>query len=446
MTAARGPSWKWWVCAALLLATMLNYMDRQTLSLTATQLKTEIHLDDGRYGHLERWFSYAFATGGIFFGFIADRVGPRRLYPFVLVGWSIAGLASPLAINPQVLEMFATPGDPGSGEFRWLFLCRTVLGFFEAGHWPCALLTARNVLSAEQRPLGNSILQSGASLGALLTPLVIQAIRATGAPWQAPFLIIGLVGLLWVPMWFALVRRNDLHYVRVEKAKDAPPIHVGRVLFQLVVLVTIVVTISLAWQFQRAWLPKYLKEVHLKEVYREELIEHPEETKDKIESTANYFTSGYYIVADLGCLFFGGIVSVLTWRNLHVRWARLVSFALCTALIALSAVVPNMGRGPGVMVCLLAVGAGALGAHPQYYALVQELPARHMGFLSGLLAATSWFAVGYMQGSMGDYIKNTGSYDLPMVVTGLAPIAGLVAMAAWAAFGSKTQAPASRAA
>jgi len=428
MTAARGPSWKWWVCAALLLATMLNYMDRQTLSLTATQLKTEIHLDDGRYGHLERWFSYAFATGGIFFGFIADRVGPRRLYPFVLVGWSIAGLASPLAINPRVLEMFASPDDPGSGEFRWLFLCRTVLGFFEAGHWPCALLTARNVLSAEQRPLGNSILQSGASLGALLTPLVIQAIRATGAPWQAPFLIIGAIGMLWVPMWFALVRRNDLHYVRVEKAKDAPPIHVGRVLFQLVVLVTIVVTISLAWQFQRAWLPKYLKEYH-----------------HYSEATANYFTSGYYIVADLGCLFFGGVVTVLTWRSIHVRWARLVSFTLCTALIALSALVPLLDRGPILLICLVAVGAGALGAHPQYYALVQDLPARHMGVLSGLLAATSWFAVGYMQGAMGDYIQENKSYDLPLVVTGLAPVAGLVAMAAWAAFGLK-HATASRAA
>lgn len=418
MSPPRGASWKWWVCAALLLATMLNYMDRQTLSLTATQLKTEIHLDDGRYGHLERWFSYAFATGGIFFGFIADRVGPRRLYPFVLIGWSIAGLASPLAINPQVLEMFSTPDDPGSGEFRWLFLCRTVLGFFEAGHWPCALLTARNVLSAEQRPLGNSILQSGASLGALLTPLVIQAIRATGAPWQAPFLMIGVIGLLWVPMWFALVRRNDLHYVRVEKGKDAPPIHVGRVIFQLVVLVTIVVTISLAWQFQRAWLPKYLKEFHRYS-----------------ESTANYFTSGYYIVADLGCLFFGGVVSVLTWRSMHVRWARLVSFTLCTALIALSALVPLLDRGPILLICLVAVGAGALGAHPQYYALVQDLPARHMGVLSGLLAATSWFAVGYMQGAMGDYIKESQSYDLPLVVTGLAPVAGLIAMAAWAAFG-----------
>ncbi|HEX3147460.1 MAG TPA: MFS transporter [Gemmataceae bacterium] len=410
-----GRSWKWWVCGALLLATMLNYMDRQTLSLTATQLKTEINLDDGRYGQLERWFSYSFAAGGIFFGFIADRIGPRRLYPAVLIGWSIAGLASPLASWPEVAAALGDPDSPGLGEFRWLFICRTFLGFCEAGHWPCALLTARNILSDTERPLGNSILQSGASLGAVLTPLVIQAIRAAGAPWQAPFLVIGVIGLLWVPFWFWLIGLGDLRY-RPPEVKVGPKevVHPLNVLVQFAALVTIVVTISLAWQFQRAWLPKYLKEFH-----------------HYSESTANYFTSGYYLVADVGCLFFGGVVSVLTRFQMHVRYARLISFFGCAALVSLSAVVPTLSPGPLLFVALLAVGAGALGAHPQYYALAQELPARHMGMLSGVLSASSWVVVGYMQGEMGDYIKQTGSYDLPLVVTGLAPLAGLAAMAVW---------------
>lgn len=417
-------SWKWWMCGALLLATMLNYMDRQTLALTATQLKSEIGLDDGRYGGLEEWFSYAFAAGGIFFGFIADRTGPRRLYPVVLTGWSLAGVASPLASWPAVAEAFGEPDNPGLGQFRWLFLCRTVLGFCEAGHWPCALLTARNILSDEQRPLGNSILQSGASLGAVLTPLVIQGIRAAGAPWQAPFFIIGLVGLAWVPLWLVLIHSGDLHYRPAEaKCGGAEPIGPGRFLFQILTLATIVVTISLAWQFQRAWLPKYLKEFH-----------------HYSEATANYFTSGYYIVADIGCIFFGAVVSVLTAWRVPIHRARLVSFAGCAVLVALSTAVPAMERGPLLLIALVLVGAGSLGAHPQYYALVQELPPRHMGFLSGLLAATSWVVVGRMQGAIGDYIKRTGSYDLPLIATGLAPLAGLAVLTAWVALASRSQA------
>jgi ACS family hexuronate transporter-like MFS transporter len=398
---------------------MLNYMDRQTLSLTATQLKSEINLHDGRYGALEEWFSYSFAAGGIFFGFIADRIGPRRLYPAVLIGWSIAGLASPLAIWPPVIETLGSSTDPGLGEFRWLFICRTLLGFCEAGHWPCALLTARNVLSDTQRPLGNSILQSGASLGAILTPLIIQGIRAAGAHWQAPFVIIGLVGLAWVPMWFMLIRSGDFQYRRPDAVQNSEnPASAIRFVFQLLTLTVIVITIGLAWQFQRAWLPKYLKEYH-----------------HYSESAGNYFTSGYYIVADIGCLFFGAVVSFLTARRMHVRWARLVSFTGCAALVSLSSAVPAMERGPWLLLALVLVGAGSLGAHPQYYALVQELPTRHMGVLSGVLAATQWVVVGRMQGAMGSYIKETGSYDLPLIATGLAPLVGLIAMAAWATFG-----------
>jgi len=411
----RGPSWKWWVCGALLLATMLNYMDRLTLAITATQLKTEIALADDRYGTLEEWFSYAFAAGGIFFGFVADRVGPRRLYPIVLIGWSLAAIASSLADRPIIVGTLGDAGVPGQGEFRWLFVCRTVLGFFEAGHWPCALITARNILTAAQRPLGNSILQSGAAFGSVLTPLVIEAIRAVGAPWQGPFLIIGLLGLAWVPLWYYLVGAEDLNYRPAERTPaSAGTMHVGRLAFQCVVLVVIVVTISLAWQFQRAWLPKYLKEF-----------------QGYPESEANYFTSAFYLVASIGSLLLGGAVTLMTGAGVNVRWAQLLVFAGCAGLVALSALVPQMERGPLLLLCLMVMGAGSLGAHPLYYALVQELPTRHMGVLSGVLAATSWVAVGRMQGTMGFHIKATGSYDLPLLVTGLAPLAGLAALASW---------------
>lgn len=408
-------SWKWWMCGALLLATMLNYMDRQTLSLTATQLKTEISLDDARYGSLEKWFSYAFAAGGIFFGFLADRIGPKMLYPVVLAGWSLAGIASPLASWPDLAGWLENPDDPGLGQFRWLFACRVLLGFFEAGHWPCALLTVRNILTDKQRPLGNSILQSGASMGAILTPLVIQAIRAMGFPWQAPFLIIGVAGLVWIPIWFSLLRSGDLRFQPpAEKDGGEKPLDMGQFIFQVITLGTIVITISLAWQFQRAWLPKYLKEFH-----------HYSET------AANYFTSGYYIVADIGCIFSGAVVTFLTSRRVSTHWARMASFAGCTALVAISLIVPLLEKGPVLLITLSLVGAGSLGAHPQYYALVQELPPRHMGALSGILAAFSWVVVGFMQGAIGQHIKQTGSYDLPMIVTGAAPLVGLLVLGIW---------------
>jgi ACS family hexuronate transporter-like MFS transporter len=416
--------WKWYVCGALLLATMLNYMDRLALSQTATYLKSAIHLNDERYGRLEESFSYAFAAGSILFGFLADRFGPRFLYPIALIGWSLCGIASPLAARPEIGQLFAVEGVPGSGEFHWLLLCRTMLGFFEAGHWPCALLTVRAILTDKDRPFGNGILQSGASLGAVLTPQIVRVIRELELPWQTPFLTFGIGGLLWVPLWFFLIRPGMVKPVTKKAVQDQPPISPVRFTFQLLTLATIVITISMAWQIHRAWQPKYLKEFH-----------------HYSESDADNFTSLYYLCADLGCLASGALVTWLVARRVTVPYARLIAFAICIFLASLSAILPMVDRGPFLMLTLLLIGAGTLGAHPQYYALVQDLPARHMGFLSGLLAAMSWIPVGRMQGELGKLVQRTGSYDLGFQIIGFVPLVGLAALIAWVVLGKTKPAP-----
>src|SRR6185503_20085855 len=87
-------NWRWRLCGMLLLALVLNYMDRQTLSLTITAIESEIHTNNAQYGRLEKGFGYAFAVGGLIFGVLADRISVRWLYPIVLLGWSAAGLAT----------------------------------------------------------------------------------------------------------------------------------------------------------------------------------------------------------------------------------------------------------------------------------------------------------------------------------------------------------------
>ncbi len=406
------PRWKWYVCGALLLATLLNYMDRQALAQTATELKTLYDLHDARYGEVERWFSYAFAAGSVVFGLLADRFGPRRLYPLVLVGWSVAGILTPLATD--VAARLEGPNDePGAGVFRWLLACRTALGFFEAGHWPCALITARQVLTAADRPFGNGLLQSGATVGALLVPLYMMALRALGAGWEVVFWTVGAAGLLWVPLWFALVRRGDLDGPPPPPASGAAgPADVWGFVRRVVVLAVVVTCIGVSWQFVRAWLPKYLKEYH-----------------QYSGTLTDLAVVGYYVAADLGCILAGFGVKWLAGRGWAVHPARVLVFTAWAGLTALAAVVPLLGGSPWLVVpVLMLVGAGILGLHPVYYALAQELPAKHMGVISGALAAVTWVTVGTVQGELGAHIKATGSYDAGLVIAGLAPLLGLVAL------------------
>src|SRR5438128_1717868 len=123
-TSHRLASWKWWICGLLLLASALNYMDRQTLANVATRITRQFHLSEEQYGNLEQNFGLAFACGSLFFGWLVDRLPVRWVYPVVVSLWSGVGfLTASVANYPELL------------------LCRTALGFFEGGHWPCAIKT-----------------------------------------------------------------------------------------------------------------------------------------------------------------------------------------------------------------------------------------------------------------------------------------------------------------
>jgi MFS transporter, ACS family, hexuronate transporter len=413
--AARSDSWRWSICGLLLLATMLNYMDRQTLAQLATTIQAEFHLDDDQYGELEMGFGFAFAAGALFFGFLVDRLGPRWLYPSVLIGWSLAGIATGYAdrIAAALPDWLAGDGSPSDRAYHGFLLCRIALGFFEAGHWPCALVTTQVILTRKDRSFGNSILQSGAALGAIITPIiVISMLRDEPGSWRAPFFVIGLLGMLWTLPWLALIRRRDLDrsepspLVRVEEPLDAAAL--WRMFF---VLVVVVVTINLTWQFFRAWLPKFL-----------------EERRGYTKGEVAMFTSAYYIAADVGCISIGFLVKWLAGRGWEVHRARMWTFALCTGLAFLSVPVAFLPAGPLLLGLLLLVAAGTLGLFPNYYAFTQELTRRHQGKVSGSLGTITWISSALMQKLVGSNIKETRSYREAIIMAGVVPVLALLVL------------------
>jgi len=165
----------------LLLASTINYMDRMTLASGSRRVIEELHLTKAGYGQVEQYFGYAFAVSAILFGALADRFSVRWLYPLVLSLWSLMGFLT---------------GFADASSLPW---CRALLGLFESGHWPCALRTTQALLAPADRALGNSILQSGTAIGAIVTPLIIAAmLTPQPGSWRRPFFWIGGIGLLWV--------------------------------------------------------------------------------------------------------------------------------------------------------------------------------------------------------------------------------------------------------
>ncbi len=416
----------WWVCGLLLLALMLNYMDRQTLSLTIVPISTELGLSNTQYGSLEKGFSYAFAFGGLLAGWLADKVSVRWLYPLILCAWSAAGIASGFA--DRIGQAFAPlvdawwpgsvdPDSPTSCTFLGFLVCRTALGFFESGQWPCALITTQRLLAPADRPFGNGLLQSGASVGAILTPLVVQAL-ATDQPgtWRWPFVVIGVAGLLWILPWTWLVagvRLGPLPRGVSADKEAAAPLRTPRGLLarRVLALCAVVVAINLTWHFFRVWLPKMLEEYH----------GYP---ADRVR----YFTAAYYIATDLGCLTAGFAVRLLTARRMSVHTARLTVFFACALLTALSTVASGLGRSPLLLVLLLLIGFGSLGLFPNYYSLTQEISPRHQGKLTGFFGCVTWIATAEMQQLVGQHVDHTHSYAVGIFWVGLAPAVAFVAL------------------
>lgn len=391
------PNWKWWVSALLLSATMINYMDRQTLANLSVRVTLALGLTEEQYGTLELGFGWAFAAGSFAFGWLADQLALRWLYPSILLGWSIAGILTGLV-----------------GDYQELLMCRILLGFFEAGHWPCALKTVQRVMLKQDRHFGNSLLQSGAAIGAIVTPPIILAIlawfdRGDGRAWSIPFIVIGLAGTTWIVGWFLLIGPQDL-VANEEKSRTESgwSIALDR---RVWVLLVMVITINTTWQILRAWLPKYLQQ-----------------GRGYSEATSLWFNSAFYIVADIGCILSGAIALRLAKRGYSQHASSVWVYGGCAGITALTLLLGSVPNGAFLFGLLLIIGAGALGLFPCYYTFCQEISETHLGKMSGIIAGIGWIISSPMQKLYGRQIDATQSFEWGMALAGLMPSIGLLAL------------------
>ena len=395
MPTPRSSLWKWYLCGLLLLATTINYMDRQTLANASTRVTKEFHLSQEQYGDVELAFGWAFAVGSLVFGFLADRFRVYWLYPVVLSWWSLMGIAS-----------------AHTNGYWPLLMCRVLLGFFEAGHWPCALKTTFALLESKDRTMGNSVLQSGASIGAIVTPpLMLWLMTEDISSWRLAFEVIGYIGLLWVVLWFVSMRKSDLDVVVDDPARRES---LGDILRggRFWALALLIFGAQTCWQLFRVWLPKFMQE-----------------GRGYSEAEALSFNSAYFLGTDIGCIAAGFISLWLARRfAISAHGARRWVYAGACVMTSFSVLLLWLPKGWPLMGAILVVGAGALALFPCYYSFVQELSDRHVGRLTGLLSTWVWAVSSPMHKLFGRVVDETKSFDLGMAMSGLVPWLGVIAM------------------
>ena len=394
----------------LMFATVINYMDRMAMNQMAEQIQDAFELNNEQYSNLETAFSIAFGVGAICFGWVVDRVSVRWVYPFVVFGWSCAG----------VLTGF-------SNSFTMLLTCRFLLGIFEAGNWPSGLRTTRAMLTPRDRSLGNALFQSGTALGAVMTPQLVKLIfkwaevHGETDMWRFPFRLIGSVGLLWIVLWFLTVPRRMVQTV----GKDAIPTpqHGATRDLQIFadirfwVLMVLVVAVNIPWHGYRTWLPLYLKKQRGYSF---------EEMSD--------FTTFYYLFADIGAWTVGLTALGMCRLGVGLHTSRVIGFGACALLALTTFAVPFLPNGWPLELALLAVGFSALGLFPTYYALTQEISSTHQGKVTGTLGLVAHLSLAGIYNVEGKVCDWTHSYDWVMGGVGVFPfLAFCVLLVLWKA-------------
>jgi MFS transporter, ACS family, hexuronate transporter len=185
---------RWWVVMLIALATIINYIDRQSLSVLWPAIVEDLFPDKSAlerkqiYANISVVFVFAYAFGQAIFGKVFDWVGTRLGFVLSIGVWSLATIAHAFAQGLLSFSIF-----------------RAILGVAEAGNWPGATKGNAEWFPIKERALAQGIFNSGAAIGGIVSiPLI--AFLTVYLSWQMVFIIVGLLGFLWLIPWLVLVK------------------------------------------------------------------------------------------------------------------------------------------------------------------------------------------------------------------------------------------------
>jgi len=237
MAAVKMSKYRWTICGLLFFATTINYLDRQVLSLTwKDYLVPEFHWTDSDYGTITALFSIFYAVSMLLAGRFVDWMDTKKGFLWAIGVWSVGaclhaycGIATAGILTGDwfvgfegAKEAIATVDNTAlvlSTSVSLFIFARFVLALGEAGNFPAAIKATAEYFPKKDRALSTSIFNAGATVGALAAPVTIPFI-ASAYGWEMSFIIIGLLGFVWMGFWIWAYKKPEEH-PRVSKEELA---------------------------------------------------------------------------------------------------------------------------------------------------------------------------------------------------------------------------------
>ena len=391
---------RWWIAGLIFLATLINFINRLTVSVLAPVITQDLHLTNQQFAGITNAFLIAYTFSQAFSGKLYDRIGNRRGFSLSIVVWSIASMLHAAASGLFSLNCF-----------------RFLLGLGEAGNWPGAAKVIAEWFPPRQRALGMAIFNSGTSIGSVVaTPLIIALQIHFG--WQATFLAVGGLGFVWLALWLRLYHPPHKH-PRITDAElalisEGRPPAVVRLPWATLLGYRQTWAILLSrffcdpvWWLYITWLPLYLYKVHgfsLKEI--------------------GYFAWVPFVAADAGSLFGGWMSSHLMsigWSANRARKSVILLGMLCMCA-GLGAAVAHTAT------IALACIAVVLFGFQTWINNVQTMPSDYfpesaVGAVAGLGGMGAGIGAILFTQATG-FVVDHFSYTPMLIVAGLLPLLG----------------------
>jgi len=251
---------RWWIIILIFIATVINYIDRTAFALLWPEMGKDLGMKNSDYATMFNWFLGAYAVGKFVSGKLYDKIGTRLGFTVSIIVWSVASVFHAFARGIVSLSVF-----------------RVLLGLGEAGNWPGAVKSNAEWFPIKERAIAQGIFNAGASIGNVIAPFII-VLLFTQFGWKTTYVILGVVGVLWVIPWLFLnkstpekhpwvtqeerdlINSDKIEKVKTEDNKKEKSLSLSQILSHKeswgVLLCRFF--IEPVWWFFAAWMPIYL--------------------------------------------------------------------------------------------------------------------------------------------------------------------------------------------
>ncbi len=393
---------RWIICALLFFAATVNYMDRQVIALLKPTLQLQFGWTEIGYGNIVFAFQLAYAAGSLLAGKLIDWLGTRRGFSLAVFLWSLAAMAHAAA-----------------GSVFQFAVARFSLGIGESGSFPSSIKAIAEWFPKRERALATGLFNSGANIGAIVTPLAVPWLTYRYG-WRMAFIATGAIGFVWVACWLALYRRPqesnllssaELAYIQSDQEEESARIPLTALLRlpQAWAVAAGKFFTDPIWWVYLFWMPDFLNRnlgLNLRGMALPLFV--------------------IYTGASIGSVSGGSLSSFLLKRGWTVNASRKAAMLTCALAVTPIMLAARTGNA-WLAVFLIALAAGAhQGWSANIYTLASDMfPRSAVGSVVGFATMTGAISGMIVAKTVGYILQTTGSYVPVFIMAGSAYLISL---------------------